>query len=387
MSAVNSESLKVALVQSDIVWLQPKQNLDNLTMKLQHIESVDLILLPETFATGFAINLDVAEAEQGPVFNWMQTQAKEHNTVVAGSVLVEQQGKKANRFYWCWPDGRFEFYDKRHLFCLGKEGDYVRAGDSRKVFTIKGFRLLPQICYDLRFPVFQRNHNDYDVMVNVANWPAARRRGLCDSARLCESHGQRASCTWASAATTCSPGSRLARRLRTRNRAQLDLEQLDLDLEPLHLLMQLAQLCVALLGKLVEELDRLQQPLREEAHRRHRAALRHHRARGGDGSDERGGTAQHGQHRERRRASEEEEREVRRNEEDGSAVRRRLRGRAISTPAGRATARARRSDAGERVRRERLGHKAGYDQHGLQGVGQDKENFRCITARKRGEEF
>ena len=176
MSAINSENLKVALVQSDIFWLQPQQNLDNLTMKLQHIESVDLILLPETFATGFAINLDVAEVEQGPVFNWMQTQAAAHNAVVAGSVLIEQQGKKANRFYWCWPDGSFEFYDKRHLFCLGKEGDYVRAGDSRKVFTIKGFRLLPQICYDLRFPVFQRNRNDYEVMVNVANWPAARRR-------------------------------------------------------------------------------------------------------------------------------------------------------------------------------------------------------------------
>ena len=176
MSTINSENLKVALVQSDIVWLQPQQNLDNLTMQLQHIEPVDLILLPETFATGFAINLASAEAEQGPVFNWMQTQATAHNAVVAGSVLVEQQGKKANRFYWCRPDGSFEFYDKRHLFCLGKEGDYVRAGDSRKVFTINGFRLLPQICYDLRFPVFQRNRNDYDVMVNVANWPAARRR-------------------------------------------------------------------------------------------------------------------------------------------------------------------------------------------------------------------
>ncbi|RZQ52111.1 amidohydrolase [Pseudoalteromonas phenolica] len=176
MSAINSESLKVALVQSDIVWLQPQQNLDNLTMQLQHIEPVDLILLPETFATGFAINLASAEAEQGPVFNWMQTQATAHNAVVTGSVLVEQQDKKANRFYWCRPDGSFEFYDKRHLFCLGKEGDYVRAGDSRKVFTINGFRLLPQICYDLRFPVFQRNRNDYDVMVNVANWPAARRR-------------------------------------------------------------------------------------------------------------------------------------------------------------------------------------------------------------------
>lgn len=175
MSAIN-DVLNVALVQSDIAWLSPKESLTQLSEQLANTASVDLVILPETFATGFAINLDCAEQSKGSVFNWMQQQAVKLNAVVAGSVLVELDGKKANRFYWCWPDGRVEYYDKRHLFCLGNEGDYVHAGQDRKVFTIKGFRLLPQICYDLRFPVFQRSRNDYDVMVNVANWPAARRR-------------------------------------------------------------------------------------------------------------------------------------------------------------------------------------------------------------------
>ncbi|CAM4059939.1 amidohydrolase [Pseudoalteromonas byunsanensis] len=173
--SVIASSLKVALVQSDIHWCQVAQNLINLDSMLALNESVDLLVLPETFATGFAIDLDVAEPEEGPIFTWMKCTAARLNTVVAGSVLVQQANKKANRFYWVWPDGHYEFYDKRHLFCLGNEGAHVVAGQQRKVFTVKGFRVLPQVCYDLRFPVFQRSQNDYDVMINVANWPAVRR--------------------------------------------------------------------------------------------------------------------------------------------------------------------------------------------------------------------
>lgn len=169
------QTLTVALVQSDIKWLDQAANLRALDQLLEDIDDVDLILLPETFSTGFAIDLDCAEPKNGPAWYWLAHKAKNKNAVIAGSILVEQGKKKSNRFYWLWPDGRSEFYDKRHLFCLGNEGDYVLAGQARKVFEINGFRILPQICYDLRFPVFQRNRNDYDVMVNVANWPAARR--------------------------------------------------------------------------------------------------------------------------------------------------------------------------------------------------------------------
>ncbi|MEL0604811.1 amidohydrolase [Pseudoalteromonas undina] len=169
-------TLTLTLVQSTLHWLDKDANLAMFDKKLAEITAnPDLILLPETFATGFAINLDCAEPENGKVLSWLKTQAHKHNAVIAGSVLVAQGDKKANRFYWVKPDGEVNYYDKRHLFRLGSEGDYVVAGQARKIFEINGFKLLPQVCYDLRFPVFQRNNNDYDVMVNVANWPAVRR--------------------------------------------------------------------------------------------------------------------------------------------------------------------------------------------------------------------
>jgi len=169
-------TLTLTLVQSALHWLDKDANLAMFDKKLAEITAnPDLILLPETFATGFAINLDCAEPENGKVLTWLKTQAHKHNAVIAGSVLVAQGDKKANRFYWVTPKGEVNYYDKRHLFRLGSEGDYVVAGQARKTFEINGFKLLPQVCYDLRFPVFQRNNNDYDVMINVANWPAVRR--------------------------------------------------------------------------------------------------------------------------------------------------------------------------------------------------------------------
>ena len=169
-------TLTLTLVQSSLHWLDKSANLAMLDKQLEALtEKPDLILLPETFATGFAINLDCAEPENGLVLTWLKQQAKKHHAVIAGSVLVAQGNKKANRFYWVKACGEVSYYDKRHLFRLGNEGAYVIAGKERKVFEINGFKLLPQVCYDLRFPVFQRNKNDYDIMVNVANWPAVRR--------------------------------------------------------------------------------------------------------------------------------------------------------------------------------------------------------------------
>jgi predicted amidohydrolase len=139
--------------------------------------AVDLLLLAETFSTGFCINDNkVKEPEDGGVdLAWLKKIACEFNCVVAGSVFVKKDDKKSNRFYWVWPDGSVKYYDKRHLFRLGNEGDFVAQGQERKVFEIKGIKILPQVCYDLRFPVFSRNRQDYDLLVNVANWPAVRR--------------------------------------------------------------------------------------------------------------------------------------------------------------------------------------------------------------------
>lgn len=170
------QTLTITTVQTNISWLDIDANLTALTGQLAEVGKTDLILLPETFATGFAINLDCqVNSDGGAILQWLKQTAQCKQAVVAGSALVSHKGKKANRFYWVWPTGEVAFYDKRHLFRLGNEGEYVVAGTQRQVFTINGVRILPLVCYDLRFPVWSRNRNDYDVMVNVANWPAARR--------------------------------------------------------------------------------------------------------------------------------------------------------------------------------------------------------------------
>jgi len=171
-------TLSVVLVQTNIKWLDISANLEALAQQLQDCKTVDLVLLPETFATGFAMSDPKASvsADGGQILDWLKIMAMRHQAVIAGSVLVNHGDKIANRFYWVWPNGEVKYYDKRHLFRLGNEGDYVVAGQTRAVFEINGVRILPQVCYDLRFPVWARNRNDYDVLINVANWPQARRK-------------------------------------------------------------------------------------------------------------------------------------------------------------------------------------------------------------------
>ncbi|MFT4924994.1 MAG: omega-amidase [Phenylobacterium sp.] len=179
-----ASELNITLVQTDISWLAPAQNLARLSELLavyNHSDdngcNTDLIVLPETFATGFAFDQPgVGEADNGPIVNWLQQTAQATGAVVVGSVAVHQGDKNANRLYWVKPDGEVLHYDKRHLFRMGGEHHHVVAGDKRQVFDIKGVRFLPLVCYDLRFPVWSRNKNDYDVLLNIANWPGARRR-------------------------------------------------------------------------------------------------------------------------------------------------------------------------------------------------------------------
>jgi len=174
-------TLTIAAIQYDIHWLNQQANFNNLERLIDdhfaNNAAVDLLLLPETFSTGFCINKkDVQEPEDGGIaLVWLKKMARQYNCVVAGSVLVSQNDKKVNRFYWVFANGTVEHYDKRHLFRLGKEQEYVEQGQNRKIITINGIKILPLVCYDLRFPVWSRNRQDYDLMVNVANWPAPRR--------------------------------------------------------------------------------------------------------------------------------------------------------------------------------------------------------------------
>lgn len=166
----------ISLVQPDIIWEAADRNLKMLDSMLEgSLEKTDLLILPETFSTGFTMNADhFAEEEDGLSVSWMKSLARDKNLVVTGSLIVREAGRIYNRLYWVTPEGINGQYDKRHLFRMGREDEHFTPGAARVVLKLGDFRLLPQICYDLRFPVFARNRNDYDILFYVANWPAPR---------------------------------------------------------------------------------------------------------------------------------------------------------------------------------------------------------------------
>ena len=176
-----SQTLKISIVQSKIIWQDVQQNLDWFEGKLESIVgATDLIVLPEMFTTGFSMeNSKLAEAPGGKAMQWMHRMAEKYNAVVVGSIMMNDQGKFFNRLVWMHPSGEAEFYDKRHLFRMANEHNHYTEGTSRLVFIYKGWKICPLICYDLRFPVWSRNRFinnqfDYDCLLYVANWPEKR---------------------------------------------------------------------------------------------------------------------------------------------------------------------------------------------------------------------
>ncbi len=167
--------LKTALIQAKLHWEDSDANLAMFGNMIAGLDrDVDLILLPETFSTGFSMRAAALSATAGRCLDWMCDMAVRAGTTLAGSMICSEGGSFYNRFYWVGPDGHIFHYDKRHLFSMGREDEHFSRGRQRMVFDLGGFRLLPQICYDLRFPVFARNRGDYDAICYVANWPAAR---------------------------------------------------------------------------------------------------------------------------------------------------------------------------------------------------------------------
>ena len=174
------QDLNIVLCQTNIRWEEPAENRafgDRLLNSLS--APVDLIVFPEMFATGFSMNTAFAEAESGPTLAWMQAAAARINGVLCGSVMVQEQGRYFNRLYWVQPDGTYEKYDKKHLFRFGGEPEQYTSGGGRLIVELKGWRICPLICYDLRFPVWARNRYhenrfEYDVLLYTANWPARR---------------------------------------------------------------------------------------------------------------------------------------------------------------------------------------------------------------------
>lgn len=167
--------LRVTLVQSHIHPKNPQKNISHLDHLLSVDLETDLILLPEVFTTGFCTGArDCAEVPGGFAYQWMLQKAKHFNAVVAGTLVVKDRNEYFNRLVWAQPDGHIVEYDKRHLYRMADEHLRYNAGNKRVIVNLKGWRILPLICYDLRFPVWSRNRNDYDLSIYLANWPHQR---------------------------------------------------------------------------------------------------------------------------------------------------------------------------------------------------------------------
>lgn len=167
--------MRIALVQAAPAWHDAAANRELFAQMIDTIDQgVDLVVLPEMFSTGFTMSSgDVAETMVGETVTWMRDQATRRGVTIVGSIVIED-GQYFNRLVWMPPDGRATTYDKRHLFRMAGEHEHYAAGRERVVVTIGSWRVCVSVCYDLRFPVWLRSRNDYDLLLCVANWPAAR---------------------------------------------------------------------------------------------------------------------------------------------------------------------------------------------------------------------
>ncbi len=168
--------MKIALIQTSLVWENPKQNRNNIEEKITAIsETIDLIVLPEMFTSGFTMNpKNVTETMSGETISWLKSLTKKKNCAITGSLVITENENFYNRLVFVFPSGEIQYYDKRHLFTLAGEDKVYTSGKDKLIVEYKGFKICPLICYDLRFPVFARNVESYDVLIYVANWPKPR---------------------------------------------------------------------------------------------------------------------------------------------------------------------------------------------------------------------
>jgi len=177
----NMTDLEIFYLQADLVWENPEQNRKFFEKKITGKGGCyDLIVLPETFTTGFPVDpAPFAEPADGESLQWMHRMAAQTDAVVTGSILLKEKTTYFNALIWMRPDGTFERYDKRHVFSMGGEHKHIKPGEHQLVVELKGWKIRPMICYDLRFPVWSKNRFEngifeYDLAIYVANWPAVR---------------------------------------------------------------------------------------------------------------------------------------------------------------------------------------------------------------------
>lgn len=173
-----AEALYITIIQPDIAWEDKETNLAHYTNLIEGIKGQkEIVVLPEMFSTGFSMAPErLAESMDGDTLQWMKEMAGQHRIILTGSLIIEADGQYFNRLIWMQPDGVSSYYDKRHLFGYGDEDQHYTAGARKLVTQVKGWRVCPLVCYDLRFPVWARNAagSEYDVLLYVANWPQRR---------------------------------------------------------------------------------------------------------------------------------------------------------------------------------------------------------------------
>lgn len=178
-------SLPVTIVQTGLHWQQPEKNRAHFTKLLADVSDSDLVILPEMFSTGFTMKPAEHAETKHQTLGWMRQAAQQKKLHLCGSLCVKDKDAYYNRLYWVSPDGEYSFYNKRHLFRMGDEQLHYTAGTEKIITQINGWKIMPLVCYDLRFPVWSRNRwkkdsqenlvADYDVLIYVANWPEVRR--------------------------------------------------------------------------------------------------------------------------------------------------------------------------------------------------------------------
>jgi omega-amidase len=169
-------TLNISLLQANLSWENTTENIEHFTSRIDQINNdVDLIVLPEMFSTGFSMNaVKLAETMSGETVNWMKKMAQQKQSAIVGSVIISEDDHFYNRLLYVFPNGKIQHYDKRHTFTLANEHETYTSGSQKLIVTYKGWKICPLICYDLRFPVWARNVENYDLLIYIASWPEKR---------------------------------------------------------------------------------------------------------------------------------------------------------------------------------------------------------------------
>jgi len=171
-----SNKLTIRLFQPDLVWQAANANLKKLNDMSDRLSDIDLLICPEMFTSGFTMAVqNVAQTWPGESVHALQQLADKSDTAIVCSLVICEQEKYYNRLVFFKPNNKPEYYDKRHLFTMGEEHHYYSAGDKQLIVEYKDWKIMPLVCYDLRFPVWSRNVHNYDLLIYVANWPDSRR--------------------------------------------------------------------------------------------------------------------------------------------------------------------------------------------------------------------